>query len=89
MCLLVGVGLLVPRVALVLLWLFTDVLARVFDTFVWPLLGFFVLPTTTLLYAASADLFGGATGPEVVATLLGLAIDLGVIGGGRGIGRRM
>jgi lipopolysaccharide/colanic/teichoic acid biosynthesis glycosyltransferase len=45
---------------MVVLWLFTDYLARAYDEFVVPLLGFFLLPTTTLAYAVAHNEVGGA-----------------------------
>lgn len=41
-----------------MLWLFTDLLSRAFDSWFVPFLGFFLLPWTTLAYAvmwASSD----------------------------------
>ncbi|NIM96019.1 MAG: hypothetical protein GTO18_20150 [Anaerolineales bacterium] len=41
---------LAPRLALLFMWLLTDLVDRVFDTFVVPLLGLIFLPYTTLMY---------------------------------------
>ena len=40
-----------PRIALIAVWIFTDYVDRAFDTFIVPLLGLFILPLTTLVYA--------------------------------------
>jgi hypothetical protein len=40
-----------PRLALVFVWLFSDWLGDAFDSWVVPLIGFFLLPWTTLAYA--------------------------------------
>ncbi len=40
-----------PRLAIFFLWLFSDVLDRAYDDWILPLLGFFLLPWTTLAYA--------------------------------------
>ena len=40
-----------PRIALVVIWIATDLVARAFSTWVIPLIGLFVLPFTTLVYA--------------------------------------
>ena len=40
-----------PRVALVGVWLFSNILSRAFDGWILPFLGFFLLPWTTLAYA--------------------------------------
>ena len=67
---------------LVLLWLFTDYLSRAFDGFVVPLLGFIFLPATTIGYAVAQNEFGGLGGLGIVALLVGLAVDIGLLGGG-------
>lgn len=50
-CLVVLFALISPRLALFFLWLFSDLLSRAFDSWFVPLLGFFLLPWTTLAYA--------------------------------------
>jgi len=50
-CLILLVGLFSARFALVLMWLFTNRLSDAFDSTLGPLLGFLVLPFTTLMYA--------------------------------------
>ncbi|MQA75629.1 MAG: hypothetical protein GEU88_15040 [Solirubrobacterales bacterium] len=51
-CLVVLLAIISPRLALFFVWLFSDVLSRAFDSWLLPLLGFFLLPWTTLAYAA-------------------------------------
>jgi hypothetical protein len=81
-CLLLLLALVGPRLVLVLLWLFTDYLSRAFDNFVWPLLGFVILPWTTIAYAFAQNELGGLSGPGIIVLLLGLLVDVGAIGGG-------
>ena len=50
-CLVALLALFSPRLALVAVWLFSDLLSRSFDSWIVPLLGFFLLPWTTLAYA--------------------------------------
>ena len=50
-CLVALFALISPRLALFVVWLFSDLLDRAFDEWWLPLLGFFVLPWTTLAYA--------------------------------------
>lgn len=90
MCLFAALALLTPRLVMVLLWLFSDYLSDAFGTWVWPLLGFFVLPTTTVAYAIARNEFGGAQGWGLVIVILGVAFDLGLLGGasGRGVFKR-
>jgi uncharacterized protein YjeT (DUF2065 family) len=93
-CLVALLGLITPRFVLVLLWLFTDYLDRAFASGWWALLGFFLLPTTTLAYALARNSFtapdGGLEAFGVVVIVLGVLVDFGLLGNarGRGIGRR-
>jgi len=54
-CLIALVALLSPRLALFLIWIFSDLLSRAYSSWILPLLGFFLLPWTTLTYAAFWD----------------------------------
>jgi hypothetical protein len=92
-CLVVLLGLLTPRLVLAILWLFSDYLNRAFESGWWPLLGFAFLPTTTIGYAIAQNAFttpdGGLEAMGVIVIVLGVLIDLGLLGGsGRGLGKR-
>jgi hypothetical protein len=88
-CLMVLFALVTPRFVMVLLWVFTDYLDRAFGSFLWPLLGFFFLPTTTMAYAVAQNQFHGAKGWGLAVLILGVMVDFGLLGGGgRAIGRR-
>ena len=50
-CLVVLLAFISPRLALFGIFLFSDLLSRAFDSWFVPLLGFFLLPWTTLAYA--------------------------------------
>jgi hypothetical protein len=84
-CLLVLLALISPRLVLFLLWIFSDVLSRAFDSWLLPLLGFFLLPWTTLAYAAFWDWGPGlrVEGFEWFFVVLAFLIDLGSYAGGR------
>lgn len=83
-CLLAIGGLTVPRVVIVLLWLLpTNYLERAFDSFLWPLLGFFFLPTTTLAWAWAQNTRGEIGGVHAIIVVIAVLLDLGFIGGGR------
>jgi hypothetical protein len=71
-----------PRIVLFILWLFTNYLSRAFDGFVLPLLGFLFLPATTLAYAIAQNELGGVNGLGLIVVLIGLAVDIGLLGGG-------
>ncbi|MEA2667025.1 MAG: hypothetical protein QOI11_3969 [Candidatus Eremiobacteraeota bacterium] len=50
-CLSLILALVSPRLALFAMWLLSDILGRAFDSWLLPVLGFFLLPWTTLAYA--------------------------------------
>jgi hypothetical protein len=82
--LLVAVALLTPRIAIALLWLFTNWFVGLFPSLLWPVLGFVLLPTTLLWYSMVQHWFGGQwTLWPVVGIVVALAIDLGAVGGSR------
>lgn len=92
-CLLVLLALLMPRFVLFLLWLFSNYLNRAFESGWWGMLGFVFLPTTTLGYAVARNEFAAASGgleaAGIVAIVIGVVTDLGLLGGsGRGLGKR-
>ena len=75
-CLLALFALISPRLALFAIWLFSDLLSRAFESWLVPLLGFFLLPWTTLAYAVmwnSSDRVGGF---EWFIVILAFLIDL-------------
>ena len=73
-----------PRFVMVVLWLFTSYLSRAYDGWILPLLGFFLLPTTTLAFAIAENEKGGFKGWGALLVVIAVLIDLGVWGGGRG-----
>ena len=95
MCLLAAIGLLAPRLVLVLMWLINS--SFVLQPFsgtgvpnpVLPVLGLLFLPTTTLGYCWAEASFGGVSSfSGLLVVLIGLIIDFGLIGNGRGAVRR-
>src|SRR3954447_7050419 len=84
-CILALLALISPRLVLFLLAIFSDVLSRAYDSWVIPLIGFFVLPWTTLTYAAFWDWGAGhhVVGFEWFFVILAFLIDLGAYGQGR------
>ena len=53
MCLIVALALIVPRLALLLMAIFSSWISTAFETKLWPLLGWFFMPYTTLAYMAA------------------------------------
>ncbi len=60
-----------------MLWIFTDLLSRAFDSWFVPFLGFFLLPWTTLAYAAMWASSDGVNGFEWFIVILAFLLDLG------------
>jgi hypothetical protein len=87
-CLLLLIGLFSPRLAIFLLALFTNDLSRAFDSWLIPLLGFFLLPWTTLVYTLLWTTTQHVNGVEWAFVALALLLDLGVLGGGGRYRRR-
>jgi hypothetical protein len=81
-CLLLIVVLGFPRVALVLIWLFSNYLQRAFHGALLPLLGFIFLPLTTIVYAWEVNSGMPTAGINLLWLLIAVIIDLGGLGGG-------
>ena len=75
-CLVVLIALAFPRLALFLIWLFSDYLANAYQTVLWPVLGFFFMPFTTLAFAAAINEHGSVSGLWLVLVVLGVLADL-------------
>ncbi len=80
-CCLVLIALVAPRLALALVFLFSDYLGRAYDTWIVPCLGFLFLPLTTLAYAWAINSRGSVQGFALVVVILAVLIDLGIVGG--------
>ncbi|MGE5336162.1 MAG: hypothetical protein ACM3JL_01935 [Nitrososphaerota archaeon] len=76
-CLVVLLAFLSPRLALFAIFLFSDLLSRAFDSWLVPLLGFFLLPWTTLAYAVMWSSSDGVHGFEWFIVILAFVFDLG------------
>jgi hypothetical protein len=87
-CLLTLVVLMFPRVILVVLWLFTHFLDRAYHGLVIPLLGFFFLPITTIVYAWMVNSGLPLQGINLVILILAVLLDAGSHSGGASYYRR-
>ena len=82
-CLLALIAVFFPRVILALLFLFTDYLGRAYETWYWPVIGFFFLPFTTLAYAFAINSnHRSVNGIYLFIILIAFLMDLGSWGGG-------
>ena len=83
-CLVVLLAFISPRLALFAIFLFSDLLSRAFDSWFVPLLGFFLLPWTTLAYAVMWDAgTNKVSGFEWFIVALAFVADLASYVGGR------
>lgn len=77
-CLLAVIALLFPRVLIVVLWLFTNWFSGVFSSNLWPVLGFFFLPVTTLWYSVVINNYGGNWSmANIIILIVAVIIDVG------------
>ena len=73
-----------PRVALVLVWIFSDLVDRSFSGVVVPLLGLVFFPYATLFYVLAWSPVLGVSGLGWAFVVLGFVLDIGHwTGGGR------
>lgn len=72
--------LLFPRIALFVMWLATGWFS-VFETSIWPFLGFFFMPCTTLAYMGGMLNAGRIEGVWFLLLIFGILCDLGSTGG--------
>jgi hypothetical protein len=84
-CLVALVALISPRLGIFLLWIFSDLLGRAYDSWIVPFLGFFLLPWTTLAYAAFWDWGAGhhVVGFEWFFVILAFVFDVSSWAGGQ------
>ena len=82
-CLLALLALISPRLALVAVWLTSDVLSDSMDSWLLPLIGFFLLPWTTLVWAWMwSNGTNEVAGFEWAIVALAFLVDIGAFAGG-------
>jgi hypothetical protein len=83
-CLLALLALITPRVIIIILFLFTGYLHAGYAgvPVIWPILGFFFLPLTTLAYAFAINTHGSVSDLYLVLVIVAILIDIGSFGGG-------
>jgi hypothetical protein len=76
-CLLGMLALFVPRLVVAVLWFFSHWFDGLFDTLLWPVLGFLFAPTTLLWYSVVENVYGGAWNTlQIVVLVVALMLDL-------------
>ena len=76
-CLLALLAGFAPRVALGLIWIFSNLVDRAFTGFVVPLLGLILFPYATLFYVLAYNPVTGMSGWDWAFVVLGFVFDLG------------
>jgi hypothetical protein len=80
-CLLALLAVFFPRIAIILLYLFTTFFQGVYDTVLVPVLGFIFLPLSLLAYTWLTKSGYPVDAFFLVVMLLAVVIDLGLLGG--------
>jgi hypothetical protein len=65
-----------PRVVIILAWLFSDRWELVWDSWIWPLLGFIFVPYTTIMYVLVWNIATGISGWDWLWIGLGVMLDI-------------
>lgn len=82
-CIIGIIAALAPRIALLLVWIFTPYVSRAFlNKFIWPFLGLLFLPFTTLMYSLVWVPGIGVTGVRWVWVVIGVVLDIAWHSGG-------
>jgi hypothetical protein len=81
-CLLLILFLAFPRIALLLIFFFSNYLERAYHGLLVPLLGFIFLPLTTLVYAWMANTHQPMAGINLVILIVAVVIDVGGLSSG-------
>ena len=77
-CIFVVIALLFPRILILILYFATDWFEGVFDTVLWPVLGFFFMPLTTLWYSVVVNHYGGQwTALTIIVMVIAVLLDMG------------
>ena len=82
-CLLALLAVAFPRIAIILLWLFTGFFNGLYQSVIIPLLGFIFLPLTFIVYTyLQRTNPGSMTTQGLVFIFVAVVLDLGLLGGG-------
>lgn len=77
-CFVVVIALFLPRLTMFFIWLLTNWFGRAFDSWIWPLIGFFLMPYTTLAYmGAMLNNNHQVSGIWLVLVIIAVVVDLG------------
>ena len=77
-----------PRVVLILMWIFSNVLDRAYHGLLVPVLGFIFLPITTIVYAWLVTNGRPIAGFNLIILIIAVLLDAGSHSGGARYYRR-
>jgi hypothetical protein len=80
-CLLALLIVLFPRIAIVILYFFTNFFTGVYETILLPLMGFIFLPVTLVAYTYLTKNHYPVDAVYLVIMIVAVAFDLGLLGG--------
>jgi hypothetical protein len=81
-CLLVILLVAFPRIALLLIFFFSNYLQHAYHELIVPLLGFIFLPLTTLVYAWMINTHQPLAGVNLLILIVAAIVDVGGLGSG-------
>ena len=87
-CLFAILALAFPRVAIILLWLFTNFFTGVYHGIIIPVIGFLLLPLTLIVYTYMLNRHMPLGLTQLIVLFIAVVIDLGLVGGGSTYRRR-
>ncbi len=87
-CLFAILALAFPRVAIILLWLFTNFFTGVYHGIIIPVVGFLILPMTLIVYTYMQNRHMPLGVTQLIVLFIAVVIDLGLVGGGSTYRRR-
>jgi hypothetical protein len=79
-CLIAILAIFSPRFLLIILWIFTNMVDRAFDTWIIPFLGLILAPFATVIYVLVYSPIEGVSAFGWILVFLGLFLDLGAYG---------
>jgi hypothetical protein len=82
-CILAVLVLAFPRLAIILLYLLTDLFKGIYDTLLVPILGFIFMPVTLVAYTWLTKTGRPVDAFYLVVIFIAVIVDFGMIGGGR------
>lgn len=76
-CLFAAAVLVLPRITILYLWFLTNWFEGVFESVLWPVVGFLFMPTTLIWYSVVDQVYGGTWDTlQIVVMVIAVLIDL-------------